>query len=158
MFTSHLDLLPEAKILFLTFYFTLIAIALIDYSNFLIPEQITLPLILVGLVSSASNILPIQLEDSVYGLVVPGIFAVGIWTIQRILKFANLAKENPLIGTGDYYLLSACGVWFGLQNLGYIVCFMALFSFVFAIIFRTRNIPLGVPVLLAAITLFFKHA
>ncbi|QTP13348.1 prepilin peptidase [Serratia symbiotica] len=152
------EMSPETKMLMLAFYFSLIAIALIDYSNFLIPEEISIPLILAGLFVSASNYIPTQLADAVYGLIVPGLFAVGIWVLHRLLNLIGLAKGTPLIGTGDYYLFSACGVWLGLSNLKYLVCFMLLFSVIFAIIFKTRKIPLGVPVLLAAVALLFKHA
>lgn len=149
---------PETKILLLAFYFSLIAIALIDYSNFLIPEEISIPLILTGLIASASDYIPTQLDDAVYGLIVPGILAVGIWVLQRLLNLIGLAKGTALIGTGDYYLFSACGVWLGLTNLYYFICFMFLFSVIFSIMFKTRKIPLGVPVLLAAVAVLFKHA
>ena len=86
----------------------LMYLAYIDLRTFRLPDVITYPLILSGLmVSSFSKLGFISFQDSVIGA------AVGYTSLWLLNLLYRLVKKQEGIGMGDAKLLAALGAWFG---------------------------------------------
>jgi leader peptidase (prepilin peptidase)/N-methyltransferase len=88
----------------LTFF--LVALAFIDLDTQLLPDDLTLPLLWLGLVFNLGGTF-VPIGDAVLGAMV----GYGIlWAIFWVFKLAT-GKEG--MGYGDFKLLAALGAWFG---------------------------------------------
>ena len=94
----------------LVFVWALVALTFIDLDTQLLPDDITLPLLWVGLIANAFGAFT-DLRSAVLG-------AVGgymlLWTVYW--GFRLLAKKEGM-GFGDFKLLAAIGAWTGWQVL-----------------------------------------
>jgi leader peptidase (prepilin peptidase) / N-methyltransferase len=103
---------------------SLIALTMIDYDTQLLPDQITLPLLWLGIVFSllphAGGFPAESLEASVSGAIA-GYFA--LWLVYWGFKLAT-GKEG--MGYGDFKLLAALGAWLGWQTLPAIILLSAV--------------------------------
>jgi leader peptidase (prepilin peptidase) / N-methyltransferase len=90
-----------------TFSAALLTLALIDWDTTLLPDDITLPLLWLGLVASALNWTPVPLTSSLWGAVAG---YLSLWLIYWGFKLAT-GKEG--MGYGDFKLFAALGAWFG---------------------------------------------
>jgi len=84
----------------------LIALSGIDLRTQLLPDQITLPLLWLGLLSSLVPLF-VASGDSVLGA---ALGYLSLWSVYWIFKFAT-GKEG--MGYGDFKLLGALGAWMG---------------------------------------------
>ena len=84
----------------------LIALTFIDFDHQILPDQITLPGIWIGLLLNLNGIF-CSLEESVIGAVAG---YLSLWIVYQGFKLAT-GKEG--MGFGDFKLLAALGAWFG---------------------------------------------
>jgi leader peptidase (prepilin peptidase)/N-methyltransferase len=121
---------------------SLIALTMIDYDHQLLPDNITIPLLWLGLL--IHTVIPesgVTTADAVLGAIVG---YLSLWSLYWVFKILT-GKEG--MGYGDFKLLAALGAWMGWQSLLTIVI---LSSFVGAIVGisllifrgRDRNIPI----------------
>lgn len=118
----------------------LICLTMIDFDHKLLPDQITLPLLWLGLFANFSGLFT-SLESAVIGALAG---YLSLWSLYWAFKLTT-GKEG--MGYGDFKLLAALGAWMGWQQLLLIV---VLSSFVGAIVGitlilfrgRDRNIPI----------------
>jgi len=104
----------------------LIAMAFIDYDTFLLPDQLTLPLLWLGLfVNLWSEIT--SLESAVVGAMVGYLL---LWSVYWIFK---LITKKEGMGYGDFKLLAALGAWMGWQILPALVLIASVVGVVYAI-------------------------
>lgn len=89
----------------------LLALALIDWDTTLLPDDITLPLLWLGLVAAALHWIPLGLPDALWGAV--GGY-MSLWLVYWGFKLVT-GKEG--MGYGDFKLFAALGAWFGWQTL-----------------------------------------
>ncbi len=87
---------------------TLVALAAIDWDTTLLPDNLTLPLLWAGLVSSLLG-WTIPLSDSLWGAVAG---YLSLWSVYWLFKLTT-GKEG--MGFGDFKLLAALGAWLGLK-------------------------------------------
>jgi leader peptidase (prepilin peptidase) / N-methyltransferase len=85
----------------------LLTLALIDWDTTLLPDDITLPLLWLGLVASALQWTPVPLTSALWGAVAG---YLSLWLIYWGFKLAT-GKEG--MGYGDFKLFAALGAWFG---------------------------------------------
>ena len=86
----------------------LLALAVIDWDTTLLPDDITLPLMWVGLVFAALQLNPaIGLSDALWGAVAG---YMSLWGVYWAFKLVT-GKEG--MGYGDFKLFAALGAWFG---------------------------------------------
>jgi leader peptidase (prepilin peptidase) / N-methyltransferase len=90
----------------LLFTWTLIALAGIDVHTQLLPDQITLPLLWLGLLIS---LLPLFV-DSPTSIIGAAAGYLSLWGVYWLFKLAT-GKEG--MGYGDFKLLGALGAWMG---------------------------------------------
>lgn len=97
----------------------LLTLAVIDFRSFLLPDQLTLPLIAAGVLVAWLNH-PATLSDHVAGAVIGliGFLAVGL--LYRRMR----SREG--LGMGDAKLLAAAGSWVAWQGLPSVVLYGAV--------------------------------
>lgn len=94
----------------LVFIAALIALTGIDYDTQLLPDDITLPLLWLGLLFNLFGIYT-HLESAVIGAVAG---YLSLWSVYWLFKLVT-GKEG--MGYGDFKLLAALGAWLGWQML-----------------------------------------
>lgn len=94
----------------MAFSFSLLALTFIDYDTQLLPDDITLPLLWLGLLFNLGHGFT-DLHSAVIGAVAGYLV---LWSIYWIFKLVT-GKEG--MGYGDFKLLAAIGAWFGWQLL-----------------------------------------
>ena len=92
----------------------LITLTFIDFDHQILPDQITLPGIWIGLLLNLNDIF-CSLEEAVIGAVAG---YLSLWIVYQGFKLAT-GKEG--MGFGDFKLLAALGAWFGWMALPGIV-------------------------------------
>lgn len=92
----------------------LLTLTVIDIDHQLLPDQITLPLLWLGLLINTNGVF-VSLIDAVWGA------AAGylvLWCVYWLFKLVT-GKEG--MGYGDFKLLAVLGAWLGWQQLALIV-------------------------------------
>ncbi|MCU7818872.1 MAG: A24 family peptidase [gamma proteobacterium symbiont of Lucinoma myriamae] len=133
--------------LFLTW--ALIALTMIDFDTQLLPDNITLPFLWLGLLISLLQISDISLENSVIGAIAG---YMVLWMVYQLFKLIT-GKEG--MGYGDFKLLAVLGAWLGWQALPLILLLSALVGAIVGIslilfLGRDKNIPIPFGPYLAA--------
>ncbi len=114
--------LPLLAALILTW--CLVALTFIDIDKMLLPDQITLPLLWLGLLVNLNSAW-VTPSDAIIGAVVG---YLSLWSVYWGFKLLT-GKEG--MGYGDFKLLAAFGAWFGWQS---ILVIVLLSSFAGAVI------------------------
>jgi leader peptidase (prepilin peptidase) / N-methyltransferase len=90
----------------------IVTLAMIDWDTTLLPDDITLPLLWLGLIVAALRVnADVSLANALWGAVAG---YLSLWSIYWIFKLVT-GKEG--MGHGDFKLLAALGAWFGWQAL-----------------------------------------
>lgn len=133
----------------LGFTYLLIAMTFIDADTQLLPDDLTLPLLWLGLLVNLNGTF-VPLRDAVIGAAAG---YLSLWAIYWLFKLLT-GKEG--MGYGDFKLLAALGAWFGWMMLPLIVLLSSVVGAVAGIsliVFskhgRDKPIPFG-PYLAAA--------
>jgi leader peptidase (prepilin peptidase)/N-methyltransferase len=96
------------------FTLCLITLAGIDVNEKLLPDQITLPLLWIGLFANINGTFA-PLPDAVTGAIAG---YLSLWSLYWVFKLVT-GKEG--MGYGDFKLLAALGAWLGWQMLPLII-------------------------------------
>lgn len=129
---------PLAATLVLTW--ALICLTMIDIDTQLLPDNITLPLLWLGLICNSQGLfvtLPEALWGAVFGY-------LSLWSVYQLFKLVT-GKEG--MGYGDFKLLAALGAFMGWQALPVIIILSSLVGAVIGIagiliLGRDKNIPI----------------
>lgn len=118
----------------------LISLTAIDFDTQFLPDDITLPLIWLGLLFNLNNVY-ISLPDAVLGAICG---YLALWLVYWLFKLIT-GKEG--MGYGDFKLLAALGAWLGWQMLPLIIILSSLVGAVVGITLivalkHGRNIPI----------------
>jgi leader peptidase (prepilin peptidase)/N-methyltransferase len=122
------------------FTFALISLTFIDFDTQLLPDDITLPLLWLGLLFNLNNGFT-DLKSAVIGAIAGYLI---LWSIYWVFKLVT-GKEG--MGYGDFKLLAAIGAWFGWQLLPAVILLSSVLGAVIGIsliVFtkRGREIPM----------------
>ena len=119
----------------------LIALSMIDFDHQLLPDDITLPLLWLGIIINIFSTFT-DIESSVLG----AIFGyVSLWSVYIIFKIVT-GKEG--MGHGDFKLLAVLGAWFGWQSLPLIIILSSLVGAVVGIslmLFKSHDRNTAIP-------------
>ncbi len=122
---------------------SLIALSFIDADTQLLPDDITLPLLWLGLGFNLFGTYA-SLEDAVIGAMAG---YLSLWSVFMLFRLLT-GKEG--MGYGDFKLLAMLGAWLGWQSLPLIIMASSLVGAVFGIIMmilarlgRSQPIPFG---------------
>ena len=103
--------------LFLTY--ALIALTFIDFDHQLLPDDITLPFLWLGILLNLSGVYT-DIHSSIIGAVAG---YLSLWSVYQLFKLIT-GKEG--MGHGDFKLLATLGAWLGWQMLPVIIIFSSL--------------------------------
>lgn len=115
----------------------LLALGWIDLRCWLLPDALTLPLILAGL-STAFVFSPDQLTDRALGAALGYLSLIAIAALYRRLR----GREG--LGGGDAKLLAASGAWLGAAALPQVILLAALSALAAAGCLRLAGVRLGI--------------
>lgn len=141
------------------FTYVLVTLLFIDLDKMLLPDQLTLPLLWLGLLLSTQNIF-VGTTDAIIGAAAG---YLSLWSVYWLFKLAT-GKEG--MGYGDFKLLAALGTFTGWQGLPVIILLSSFVGAIAGILIMTIQnkgkslaIPFG-PYLAVAgwLTLLFKDA
>ncbi|WP_416377426.1 prepilin peptidase [Cellvibrio sp. NN19] len=124
----------------LAFTWSLIALTMIDIDTYLLPDDITLPLLWLGLIVNSLDGFT-DLPSAVWGAIAG---YLSLWSVYKLFKLLT-GKEG--MGYGDFKLLAALGAWMGWQMLPQIILLSSLVGAVIGISMivirgRDKNIPI----------------
>lgn len=122
------------------FMFALVALTFIDFDTQLLPDDITLPLLWLGLLFNFNHGFT-DLQSAVAGAVAGYLV---LWSIYWLFKLVT-GKEG--MGYGDFKLLAAIGAWFGWQLLPAVILLSSVLGSIIGIGLivlakRGRNVPM----------------
>ena len=89
----------------------LVALTFIDWDATLLPDDLTLPLVWLGLIAAGLRWTHVPLDAALWGAVAG---YLSLWTVYWAFKLVT-GKEG--MGYGDFKLFAALGAWFGWQAL-----------------------------------------
>jgi leader peptidase (prepilin peptidase)/N-methyltransferase len=129
---------------------TLLALAWIDLEALILPDVLTLPLVLAGL-AFVAVLEPDRVADHAAGA------AIGWFLLWALARLYRSLRGRDGLGEGDAKLLAAAGAWVGWEGLGPILLIGALAGLALALARRlggaattaTTAIPFGPPLALA---------
>ncbi len=137
-----------ANVIFISFS---IIIFFIDYDKGIIPDVLTYPLILIGLMFSLlkGGITPLQ---SLIG-------GIGIFAFLFLMAYAcEVIKKRNCIGGGDLKYLAAIGVFFGIFPVFFILFIASILAILFVIVVKhnlKKSFPFGPFIALASLIYLF---
>lgn len=107
----------------------LIALTFIDYDTKLLPDQLTYPILWMGLLTAwLSDGAIVTLPDALVGALAG---YLSLWSVYWAFKLLT-GKEG--MGHGDFKLLAGLGAWMGWQALPNIILISALVGLAYAVI------------------------
>lgn len=137
------------------FVFALIALTFIDFDTQLLPDDITLPLLWLGLIFNLNTGFT-DIKSAVIGAIAGYLI---LWSIYWLFKLIT-GKEG--MGYGDFKLLAAIGAWFGWQMLPAVILLSSVLGAIIGISLivlakRGREVPMpfGPFLAIAGITALF---
>jgi len=123
----------------LVFTWFLIALTMIDFDTQYLPDQLTYPLLWLGLIGSlwhpvwAEGAAAVTPRDSIIGAAAG---YLSLWSVYWIFKLLT-GKEG--MGYGDFKLFAALGAWMGWQMLLPIIIFASAVGAVFGVVIMIRQ-------------------
>ena len=126
----------------------LISLTMIDFKHTLLPDDITLPMLWLGLLIS---LVPVFVSPS-EAIVGAAVGYLSLWSVYHLFKLVT-GKEG--MGYGDFKLLGLLGAWFGWTSIPMIILLSSVVGAVVGITLiavrgRDRNIPIPFGPYLAA--------
>ena len=101
-----------------------IVIFFIDLDHFIIPNELTFPLMIIGFLKSFDPNINLNLFPNYMESLIGGVFGyILIWGI--ITLYMKIRKKEGM-GLGDAKLLAAIGFWFGWYSIPYVIFLSSL--------------------------------
>ncbi|MCG7636966.1 prepilin peptidase [Alteromonas sp. 07-89-2] len=123
------------------FTYVLVALLFIDLDKMLLPDQLTLPLLWLGLLLSTQHVF-VGTTDAIIGAAAG---YLSLWSVYWLFKLAT-GKEG--MGYGDFKLLAALGAYTGWQGLPVIILlssFVGAVAGVLIMVFQNKGKSLAIP-------------
>ena len=138
--------LSLTTLLFFILSIFFVIIFFIDLKHFIIPNELTFPLMAIGLLKSFDPNLNQYLFPNFLNSLIGGVAGyIIIWMIIFIYK---RLRNKEGMGLGDAKLLSAIGFWFGWISIPFILffsSFIALVSAIPSLINKSKNLSSQIP-------------
>jgi leader peptidase (prepilin peptidase)/N-methyltransferase len=123
-----------------------IIIFFIDLKHFIIPNEITYPLMVIGFIKSFDPNLNMDLFPNFMNSLIGGLF--GYMIIWLIIFIYKKLRDKEGMGLGDAKLLSVIGFWFGWVSIPFVIFFsstVALLSALPDLIKNKKNLSSQIP-------------
>ena len=138
--------LTTTTLLFFILIISFIIIFFVDLKHFIIPNQITYSLMVIGFIKSFDPSLNRSIFPDYIHSLVGGVFGYSI--IWLLIFFYKKFKNKDGMGLGDAKLLSALGFWFGWISIPFILIFSSLTALGFSLpslIRKSKNLSTEIP-------------
>ena len=141
--------IPIKILLIGAFSCVLLSLAIEDHRHNRLPNRLTIPLTISGLLLNSTNTLNqlgfqfISLQDSVLGA------AIGYAGVRVLQEIQLYRSGHTGIGLGDAKFLAALGAWFGWQSLPVLLVGSSLVML--TVYYRRRDKPFGVGLSITAL-------
>ena len=133
-------------ILFFILSICFIIIIFIDMKHFIIPNELTFTLMVIGFIKSFDPYLNQYLFPNLLDSLIGGVIGYSIiWFI--IFAYKKLRNKEGM-GLGDAKLLSAIGFWFGWISIPFILFFSSFVALIFAVpslLNKSKNMSSQIP-------------
>lgn len=136
---------PEMMIIFMWFLFLL---AEIDKRMFVLPDILTIPLLLLGLAAAYAGRSSIAIDDSILG-------ALAGYFLPVAVSLLIVWYKKDAFGGGDIKLLTAIGAWLGLVGLLLVITVASVLGLLVALVQRKKSIAFGPMLAIAGILVAF---
>ena len=133
-------------LLFFILTICFVIIFFIDLKHFIIPNELTITLMVIGIIKSIDPDLNYEIFPNFINSVLGGV--IGYMLIWLIILFYKKVRNKEGMGLGDAKLLSAIGFWFGWVSLPFILffsSFIALVSVLPDLIKNKKNLTSQIP-------------
>mgnify|MGYP001500920143 CR=1 FL=1 len=122
------------------FTWALIALALIDFDTHLLPDDITILFLWLGLSANFFGLF-VTLEEAFLGAIVG---YLSLWTIYQLFKLTT-GKEG--MGFGDFKMLAMLGAWLGVSAIPIIIIISSFAGAIVGglLVLRDRNREKSIP-------------
>ena len=143
-------------------FLSLVIIFFIDLKHFIIPNEITFPLMVIGFFKSFDPELNIIFPNFVNSFLGG---AIGYLIIYLIILFYKYVRKKEGMGLGDAKLFAVIGFWFGWISIPFIIFLASIFALISVIPDLLKNskklssqIPFGPYIILGTIVyLLFEN-
>ena len=146
LFIYYLYGISITTLLLITLSIFFIIIFFIDLKHFIIPNELTFPLMFIGFVKSFDPNLNQSLFPNYINSLIGGLFGYSIiWSI--IFFYKNLRKKEGM-GLGDAKLFAVIGFWFGWFSIPFTIFISSLVALIYSIpslIKQTRDMSTQIP-------------
>lgn len=122
----------------------LLLLAEIDWRMFLLPDILTIPLLIGGFAGAAWGSGWVIGAESALG-------AVAGYLLPVAVSLLLVWRNKDAFGGGDIKLLSAIGAWVGLEFLLYVIAAASILMLVYTLVRRQRSVAFGPALAIAAI-------
>lgn len=124
----------------LLFTWIIICITFIDLEHQMIPDELSLGLLWVGLLANLSHFF-VPLEDAVLGA------TCGYLSLWVFIKLYQTITHKVAMGYGDFKLFAALGAWFGWAKLPILLFIASFLGVIFGFIYlkktkQSKNTPI----------------
>ena len=158
----HLFGVSLTTLLFFVLSISFVIIFFIDFKHFIIPNELTYPLMIIGLLKSFDPNLNTTLFPNLVNSLVGGFFGYTIiWLI--IFTYKKIRNKEGM-GLGDAKLLSAIGFWFGWMSIPFIIFFSSIAALISVIPDLITNkkklssqIPFGPFIIIGTLIFLFSN-
>ena len=148
--------LTLAALLLLILSIFFIIIFFIDLKHFIIPNELTFPLMIIGFFKSFDPNLNQTIFPNYINSLIGGVF--GYLIIWLIIFFYKKVRKKEGMGLGDAKLLAVVGFWFGWFSIPFTIFMSSVVALIFvlpSLINKSRKmssqIPFGPYIIIAAI-------
>ena len=131
-------------LIILTIFF--IIIFFIDLKHYIIPNELTFPLMLIGFIKSFDPNLNQSLFPNYINSLIGGFFGYSI--IWSIIFFYKTLRKKEGMGLGDAKLIAVVGFWFGWFSIPFVIFISSMVALIFSIpslIKKTRDMSTQIP-------------
>ena len=123
-----------------------IIIFFIDLKHYIIPNELTFPLMFIGFIKSFDPNLNQSIFPNFINSLIGGLF--GYLVIWSIIFFYKKVRKKEGMGLGDAKLFAVVGFWFGWISIPYTIFLSSLIALIFVIpslIKKKRNMSAEIP-------------
>ena len=123
-----------------------IIIFFIDLKHYIIPNELTFPLMLIGFIKSFDPNLNQSLFPNYINSLIGGFFGYSI--IWSIIFFYKTLRKKEGMGLGDAKLIAVVGFWFGWFSIPFVIFISSMVALIFSIpslINKTKDMSTQIP-------------
>ena len=143
--------LPSA--FFIALIWILLLLYEIDERMFLLPDILTVPLLIIGFAHAAT--LPVEVFSCCSPALSSAVGATVGYALPVLASLVIVRKHPDAFGGGDIKLLSAVGAWIGFQNVPFLLLASSAVFAVLCIIKRERAGAFGPAIVISTLILAF---